>query len=116
MYEINTYTLEGDNFLAGDMKIAKEALPVAEDEEIAARSLIKLADGEAAAYTANDLEAETVPYGIAAADAEDGQVAVYLTGEFFGEKLALPDGVTADDVKPLLRENGIFLKTLDHRG
>lgn len=132
MYEVNDYAYEPENFLAGSMDVAKEALPVKEGEEIKAKSLVKLVSGEAAAYTAADLGAKpdaakgaesqeaaetpaeaaelVIPYGIAAADAEDGQVVVYLTGEFFADALVLPEGLEAETVKPLLRENGIFLK------
>ena len=50
-------------------------------------------------------------YGIAAEDAAKGEDAVvYLTGEFFAEGLALPDGVTAADIEVALRNIGIFLK------
>ena len=50
-------------------------------------------------------------YGIAAEDAASGEDAVvYLTGEFFAEGLALPDGVTAADIEAALRNIGIFLK------
>ena len=195
MYGINSYELPGDNFVAGTMPIASEALAVKSGETIPARSLVKLVAGEAAAYTASDLdltpddqkvEAEAsgtgitaasvvkatfleeagtgknkyefefdgtgwqydgeaatlndygisvtgtpaegdkvtvtrtvttqkpaVPYGIAAADAENGTVPVYLSGEFFAEKLEMPEDVTAEDVAPLLRSNGIFLKHLN---
>ena len=112
MYEVNTYTLAGDNFLAGSMPIAKEALAVKEGETIKARSLVALSNGEAAAYSATDAGNSVVPYGVAAADAENGSVVVYLSGEFFGSKLELPEGVTAATVAPLLRSNGIFLKDL----
>ncbi len=116
MYEVNTYTQAGNNLIAGSMRIAKESLDVAEGETISARSLIKLDGGKAKAYTSADLGGSgteaVVPYGIAAADAEHGKVVVYMTGEFFGSKLVLPEGVEADKVAPLLRSNGIFLKDL----
>ena len=112
MYEVNTYTLAGDNFLAGSMPVAKDALAVKEGETIKARSLVTLSSGKAAAYTATNAGNSVVPYGVAAADAENGSVVVYLSGEFFGSKLVLPEGVTAATVAPLLRQNGIFLKDL----
>ena len=50
-------------------------------------------------------------YGIAAEDAASGEDAVvYLTGEFFADGLALPDGVAAADIEVALRNIGIFLK------
>lgn len=112
MYEINTYSTNGGNFILGDIKIAKEALDVNDGETIVARSLVKLVNGKASAYAAADAESETVPYGIAAADAENGKVVVYMTGEFAGSKLELPDGLEVSTVAPLLRSNGIFLKDL----
>lgn len=50
-------------------------------------------------------------YGIAAeATEKDKEAVVYLTGEFFADALALPDGITAADVEVALRNIGIFLK------
>ena len=112
MYAPVTHTLKMDHFVAGSLPIAKEALEVKEGETIAARSLVKLDGGKAAAYTADDAAAGTVPYGIAVEEAKDGYAALYLSGEFFGSSLNLPEGVEVDAVKPLLRENGIFLKEI----
>ena len=110
MYEVKEYTLERDNFLGGArIPVAKEMLAAKEGEVIAYKSLVKLDGKEAVAYTAADAEASTPPYGIAATDAENGAVVVYLSGEFQESGLILPDGVEVDTVRPLLRENGIFL-------
>lgn len=109
MYEVKEYAYEPERFLAGDMPVGKEVMECAEDAEIKARSLVSQEGGKAVAYTGT-AGSLTVPYGIAAADAENGQVVVYLSGEFFGEALVLPEGVTAEDVTPLARENGIFIK------
>lgn len=112
MFEVKTNECSGDNFLAGTMNIAKDALEVNEGQVIKARSLVTIENGKASAYTKENADGKVVPYGIAAADAENGKVVVYMTGEFFGEKLVLPEGVDAETVKPLLRSNGIFLKNL----
>ena len=48
--------------------------------------------------------------GIAADDSTDGGVVYYLTGEFFADGLTLPEGVTAEALKPAFRKLGIFLK------
>lgn len=110
MYEVKEYTLERDNFLGGaTIPVTKETLTAKEGETIAYKSLMKLEGGEAVAYTAADAEAGTLPYGIAATDAENGTVVAYLSGEFQESGLILPDGVEVDTVRPLLRENGIFL-------
>ena len=112
MFEVNTYETNGDNFIVGSMHVAKDALDVNTGQTIVARSLVKLVNGKASAYAAADATNSTVPYGIAAADAENGKVVVYMTGEFAGSKLVLPDEVEVSTVAPLLRSNGIFLKDL----
>ena len=110
MYEVKEYAYEPKRFLAGDMPVGKEVMECAEDAEILAHSLVAQSGGKAVPYAAGKDGALDVPYGIAAADAENGQVVVYLSGEFYGESLVLPEGVTVDAVKPLARENGIFIK------
>lgn len=55
-------------------------------------------------------------YGIAADKAEAGEEAViYLTGQFFGDALELPEGVTAPDLKAPLRKIGIFLEDTENK-
>ena len=50
-------------------------------------------------------------YGVAAADSdEDGNVVVYLTGEFFAETLIYPEEISASDLKVALRKLNIFMK------
>jgi len=51
-------------------------------------------------------------YGIAAeaASAANKPVMVYLTGEFFADKLELEDNVTVADIDVAFRKLGIFLK------
>lgn len=110
MYETKTYENMPNEFVAGMMPIATEGMTVKSGETIKAKSLVKLEGGEAAAYTKEDGTSNAVPYGIAAADAENGRVVIYLSGEFHGDQLNLPEEVTVDAVKPLLRENGIYLK------
>lgn len=110
MYEVNTYETAAENFIAGMMPVGKEGLAVKSGETIEAKSLVKLDGGEAVAYTKEDGTASTVPYGIAASGGESGRVVVYLSGEFHGNQLVLPEGLTVETVKPLLRENGIYLK------
>ena len=102
-----------DYFIAGTtvgiVTAAKEA-----SAAIAAHNLVLLDGGKvkplAAVDSSNALNV-TGLYGIAAEDAASGEDAVvYLTGEFFAEGLALPDGVTAADIDVALRNIGIFLK------
>ena len=101
MYEINRDQTSPVNFFAGDFPVVTEAGDVK-----SGATVIKTADGisEATADGLADL------HGIAADDSTDGGVVCYLTGEFFADALTLPDGVTADTLKPAFRKLGIFLK------
>lgn len=50
-------------------------------------------------------------YGITTEDFKSGEDAViYLTGEFFADRLALETGVTAASLEVAFRDIGIFLK------
>lgn len=50
-------------------------------------------------------------YGITTEDCKSGEDAViYLTGEFFADRLALETGVTAASLEVAFRDIGIFLK------
>lgn len=107
MYEIKRDELTRKNVFAGDFPIAKEVGEVAEGETVRQYApVIKTAGGfkEATAAGLDEL------YGIAADDSTDGGVVCMLTGEFFADGLTLPDGVTAEVLKPAFRKLGIFLK------
>ena len=107
MYEIKRDELTRKNVFAGDFPIAKEVGEVAEGETVRQYApVIKTAGGfkEATAAGLDEL------YGIAADDSTDGGVVYYLTGEFFADGLTLPEGVTAEALKPAFRKLGIFLK------
>jgi len=107
MYEIKRDELTRKNVFAGDFPIAKEVGEVAEGETVRQYApIIKTAGGfkEATAAGLDEL------YGIAADDSTDGGVVCMLTGEFFADGLTLPDGVTAEALKPAFRKLGIFLK------
>ncbi len=90
------------------MTAAKEA-----SAAIAAHNLVLMDGGKvkplAAVDSSNALNV-TGLYGIAAEDAASEDAVIYLTGEFFADGLALPDGVTAADIEAALRNIGIFLK------
>lgn len=107
MYEIKRDELTRKNVFAGDFPIAKEVGEVAEGETVRQYApIIKTAGGfkEATAAGLDEL------YGIAADDSTDGGVVCMLTGEFFADGLTLPEGVTAEALKPAFRKLGIFLK------
>lgn len=53
----------------------------------------------------------TTLYGIATEDFKaDEEAVIYLTGEFFADRLALETGVTAASLEVAFRNIGIFLK------
>ena len=102
-----TFSSEPDYLIAG-ANVAIETKAKTAAGAIDKGAPVKLDDsGKAAAITA---KADTL-YGIAAEDAaKDGPVVVYLSGEFFADRLALPSGVTAEDLEVAFRNIGIFLK------
>lgn len=107
MYEIKSDQTTPVNFFAGGYPVVTEAGEVKSGAEVRKRApVIKTVDGitEATADGLADL------YGIAADDSTDGGVVCYLTGEFFAAALTLPEGVTAEALKPAFRKLGIFLK------
>lgn len=107
MYEIKRDELTRKNVFAGDFPVAKEVGEVAEGETVRQYApVIKTAGGFKEATDAGLDEL----YGIAADDSTDGGVVCMLTGEFFADGLTLPEGVTAEALKPAFRKLGIFLK------
>ena len=74
------------------------------------------ANGKAAAVptqgSGDNIKAKTDGlYGIVADDATaDGDVVIYLTGEFFADALVLAEHVTAEELEVPFRNIGIFLK------
>lgn len=108
MYEIETRTCEAENFFAGDFPTLTES-GTAGGELAGHTPVTKDADGKIVEVTA-ETAAEVV--GITAAEAGEGEpVVYYMTGEFFGEALNLPPGVTAESIKEPLRKMSIFLRT-----
>ncbi len=102
-----TFSTEPDYLIAG-ANVAIETKAKTAAGAISKGAPVKLdSNGKAAAVTASG---DTL-YGIAAEDAvADASVVIYLTGEFFADKLALPTGVTAADLETGFRNIGIFLK------
>jgi hypothetical protein len=107
MFEIQKDQTTPVNFFAGEFPIVTEVGDVAEGKTVRKYAPVSLTDNgveEAAEATIDNL------CGIAAADSTDGGVVYYMTGEFFADALVLPDGVTAEALKPAFRKLGIFLK------
>ena len=107
MYEIQKDELTRKNVFAGDFPVVKDVGEVKAGETVRRFApVIQTADGISEA-TADALDSLC---GIAAEDSTDGGVVFYATGEFFADGLTLPDGVTAEALKPAFRKLGIFLK------
>ena len=110
MFEINKATSKPDNFFAGSFPIATDFGKIKPGATVRARTpIVKGADGieEATAATLANV------VGVTAAEPSGGEVVYYLTGEFFTQALTLPNGVTAEALKPALRKISIFLKEVN---
>lgn len=107
--EKKTFSTSPEYFEAGtDIPITTRVKTAAAD--LAAHVPVILADSGKVSAVAS-ASALTGLYGITAdSAAADADAVIYLTGEFFKDGLALPDGVTADDLEVPLRNIGIFLK------
>ena len=94
--------------LAGDFPIVTDSDTMKEGESAKEfEVLCKTADGMTAVTEDNIGNI----YGVAAANSdEDGNVIVYLTGEFFADTLIYPKGISAADLKAALRKLNIFMK------
>lgn len=117
MYEISTAEYKPVNLMAGNFPIVTECGPVKEGAAVRKYAPVALtADGitEAAAPSGSGDSAKVgnldALCGIAADDSTEGGVVYFTTGEFFADALTLPDGVTADALKPAFRKLGIFLR------
>lgn len=108
MYEINEATYIPDDFHRGTFPVVTEYGTLKKGIAVKKYTPIALGtDGleEATAATLNQL------VGIAADDSdESGNIVYYQTGEFSGEAVVLPEGVTLDELKTACRQLSIFLK------
>lgn len=93
---------------AGDYPVVTDSGTVADGSEVLELMPVTLGtDGKLSAVTA-DTVADV--YALAAGTAKAGEeVVIYLTGEFFGEALEVPEGTAASDFKAPFRRLGIFL-------
>lgn len=111
-YEVKSGEYTPENVFAGPFPIKTEVAQVGA-AAIPWLTPVKLEGGKVTAIAAGT---ETAPadggiYGITADDGEkNGEVPVYLTGEFFADALNWPTGTKAEDVKTAFRALGIFLK------
>ena len=105
--ERKTYSTAPEYFIAGtDIGIAKATKKASAAVE--AHAPVLLADGKVKPIAKVD---GSNPYkNCLVCLRRDEEVPIYLTGEFFADGLALPEGVKAADVEVALRNLGIFLK------
>lgn len=111
MYQVETFSTAPVNFFAGDYPIAKAKKEAA--AAITARTPVVIgSDGKVKPIAlVSGAVSTTGLYGIAAHDAASGsEVAIYLTGEFFGAALTMPTGITAADLEVAFRAMGIFIE------
>ncbi len=94
--------------LAGDFPVVTDSDTMKSGEHAKEFEIVnKTADG--IVKTTKDTIADV--YGVVAADSdEDGNVVIYLTGEFFADALICPAGTTADDFKAVFRKLNLFIK------
>jgi hypothetical protein len=113
MFDVQTAILEGENFFAGSFPVATDFGTIKNGAEVRARTPVIMGDDgieEAAADTLDKL------IGITADVPSGNEVVIYLTGEFFTQAITLPTGVTAEALKPALRNLSIFLKEMKNNG
>lgn len=110
-----TFSTAPDYLIAGGAEI-NTAVKVASVAVKRGEVVVLDSSGELAPITVSGSDGSytvttTGLYGIVADDAEaDEETVVYLTGEFFGNALVLPENATVADVEVPLRELGIFVK------
>ncbi len=111
-YEVKSGDYTPENVFAGPFPVKTEVAQVGA-AAIPRLTPVKIDGGKVAPISAGAEEAGAGSglYGITAADGEkNGEVPVYLTGEFFADALNWPTGTKAEDVKTAFRALGIFLK------
>lgn len=104
-----TFSYEPNRIIAGVYPISTAIKPAGEN--LPAHAPVSLdGTGKLALLKAGTVSTTGV-YGVVpeAANADEDAV-VYLTGEFFGDSLTLPDGITVSDIDVPMRNIGIFLK------
>ena len=110
MFGIERHSTKPDNFFAGDFPIVTDFGTIRAGATIRARApIVQGANGieEATAATLGNL------IGISASEPSGDEIVYYLTGEYFTQALTLPNGVTAEALKPALRRLSIFLKEMN---
>lgn len=99
---------------AGDFPIVTDSGTVKEGVEI--KELMPIAIDTDGTIVPVDSSTIANVYGIAAEDKASGEeVVYYLSGQFFGEAIVVPEGTRASDFKAVLRKIGIFLVDTENK-
>lgn len=101
------YSTQPERFEAGLYPIAKTTGTAGAD--IPAHAPVALDEGGKLALLTGETTANV--YGVTPDSIRNGEEGpVWLTGEFFADSLAVPEGVDAQTLTEALRKIGIFLK------
>lgn len=106
--EVKKFSYSPEYLLAGtDIRVTTAVKKAGADLKVGAP--VKLDSGKVSPVGKSD--GVTALYGIATEDFKaDEEAVIYLTGEFFADRLALETGVTAASLEVAFRNIGIFLK------
>ncbi|MCM1059661.1 MAG: hypothetical protein NC452_05150 [Eubacterium sp.] len=125
LYSIETAELKAENFLAGEFPVVTNFGTIKKNAVIRKHAPLVLSEDGIEELTAamlpttgENASAGSLDklIGIAADEPSGEEVTFYLTGEFFAEGLTLPEGVTAEDLKPAFRKLSIFIKEMKNNG
>ncbi|MBV4427175.1 hypothetical protein [Clostridium tyrobutyricum] len=104
-----------ENIFAGNvMPVVTEKAVVALNQNVAKLSIVeKDAQGNIVIPSGEEINPENA-YGIAsegvATTDETKNIVIYMTGEFKGTSIIVPEGKTIEDYRVSLRKLGIFIK------
>lgn len=108
--EVKKFSYSPEYLLAGtDIRVTTAVKKAGADLKVGAP--VKLDSSTDKVSPVGESDGVTALYGIATEDFKaDEEAVIYLTGEFFADRLALETGVTAASLEVAFRNIGIFLK------
>lgn len=108
--EVKKFSYSPEYLLAGtDIRVTTAVKKADADLKVGAPVKLDSSTGKVSPVGKSDGVAAL--YGIATEDFKaDEEAVIYLTGEFFADRLALETGVTAASLEVAFRNIGIFLK------
>ena len=115
---MTTYTYTADTLLAGSFPLTTDSVTILTGQDLTRGAVLGriTASGKFILSLSAAGDGSETPYAVLAEDvdatAADKVATVYLTGEFNEDALTIGTGHTAAGIKPGLRANSIFLKTV----